>query len=136
MLAAMTLREATCSCGELAIACEGEPVRISVCHCLACQRRTGSAFGAQARFPRERVAGLEREARTFTRLGDAGGRVTFRFCARCGTTVWWEIDALPGFVAVALGAFADPTFAQPTVSIYEARQHAWVSLAEPIEHHD
>jgi len=33
----------------------GEPIRVSICHCLACQRRTGSVFGAQARFPQEAV---------------------------------------------------------------------------------
>ena len=98
--------------------------------------RTGSAFGAQARFARERVSGLEREARTFTRVGDAGSPVTFRFCARCGSTVWWEIDALPGFVAVALGAFAEPSFAQPTVSVYEARRHPWVTIEGAVEHLD
>jgi hypothetical protein len=41
---------ACCSCGQLQVTTTGEPVRISVCHCLACQRRTGSAFGVQARF--------------------------------------------------------------------------------------
>lgn len=131
------IRQASCSCGDLAIHCEGEPVRVSVCHCLACQRRTGSAFGAQARFARESVSGLEREASTFTRVGDAGGHVTFRFCARCGSTVWWEIDALPGFVAVALGAFAEPSFApQPTVSVYEERRHPWVTIDGAVEHLD
>ena len=45
----MTTRDASCSCGQLHLTCEGEPVRISVCHCLACQQRTGSAFGVQAR---------------------------------------------------------------------------------------
>lgn len=41
-------REAVCSCGQLRLIAEGEPVRVSVCHCLACQRRTGSAVGFQA----------------------------------------------------------------------------------------
>ena len=48
-------REAACSCGQLRVAVEGEPVRISMCHCLACQRQTGSAFSMQARYPNERV---------------------------------------------------------------------------------
>lgn len=47
----MTTRTASCSCGQLQIEVQGEPVRVSVCHCLACQRRTGSLFGEQARFP-------------------------------------------------------------------------------------
>ena len=51
----MTTRNAACSCGQLQATTSGDPVRISVCHCLACQRRTGSVFGMQARFPRAQV---------------------------------------------------------------------------------
>ena len=47
----MARRRAECSCGQLAITVEGEPLRLSICHCLACQRRTGGVFGIQARFP-------------------------------------------------------------------------------------
>jgi hypothetical protein len=49
------MRIATCSCEQLKVTCTGEPVRISMCHCLACQRRTGSVFGVQARFPSDNV---------------------------------------------------------------------------------
>jgi hypothetical protein len=45
------MRVATCRCVNLRAECAGEPVRVSVCHCLECQRRTGSAFSVQARFP-------------------------------------------------------------------------------------
>jgi hypothetical protein len=38
-------RTAACNCGQLCITCEGEPVRVSMCHCLECQRRTGAVFG-------------------------------------------------------------------------------------------
>ena len=58
----MTTREAQCSCGQLRLTCEGEPVRISICHCLDCQRRTGSVFGTQARFPRGQVTRIEGRA--------------------------------------------------------------------------
>ena len=47
----MATREASCSCGQLRVTTEGEPVRVSVCHCRSCQQRTGSVFAAQARFP-------------------------------------------------------------------------------------
>ena len=40
-------RTATCQCGQLSAVCSGEPVRISVCHCLECQRHSGSSLDAQ-----------------------------------------------------------------------------------------
>jgi hypothetical protein len=39
----MTTRRAACNCGNLEIVCEGEPVRISMCHCL--DSIPGSAAG-------------------------------------------------------------------------------------------
>ena len=48
-------RVASCRCGQLTATCRGEPVRVSVCHCLNCQKRSGSAFAAQARWPDDQV---------------------------------------------------------------------------------
>ena len=48
----MTTRHAGCSCGQLQLTIEGESARISMCHCLACQRRTGAVFSNQARLGR------------------------------------------------------------------------------------
>jgi hypothetical protein len=44
----MTTRRAACSCGQLQLMIEGEPSRISMCHCLECQRRTGAVISNQA----------------------------------------------------------------------------------------
>jgi hypothetical protein len=132
----MTKRVAECSCGQLKIACEGGPVRISMCHCLACQRRTGSAFGIQARFPRERVS-VEGRAAQYERIGDEGGRVTFHFCPVCGATAYYEASFMDGFIAVPVGAFADPNFPPPTIAVYEARRHRWAVMPElQVEHID
>lgn len=134
----MTSRRASCSCGQLSVVCEGDPIRISVCHCLACQKRTGSVFAAQARWPIERVRS-EGRASEWARIGDSGGKGTFRFCPTCGAIVYWlfsEPDAAPEFIVVPIGAFADPSFPPPAVSVYEARMHSWVRMPENIEHMD
>jgi hypothetical protein len=119
------LRRAACSCGQLQVVCTGEPVRVSLCHCLECQRRTGSVYGAQARFRREDISSIEGRSTAFSRMGDSGNSSTLHFCPVCGSTVYWEPDALPDFIVVAVGAFADPHFPAPKVSVYEERRHAW-----------
>ena len=133
----MTTRRAECSCGQLAAICEGEPVRVSVCHCLDCKRRTGSAFSNNARFPEDKVS-FAGSAKTFTRIGDAGGRVTYSFCPECGTTVHYRIDTQPGLIAIPVGAFADLNFPQPFLSFYaESRRYPWVEIrAEPLQQFD
>jgi hypothetical protein len=123
------MRTASCSCGQLRVSCEGEPVRVSMCHCLACQRRTGSAFAIQARWLDDRVT-IEGRAQEFVRVGDEGTTATFRFCPTCGSTVYWDNDNMPGFVAVPVGAFADPTFPPPRVSVYGVRRHPWAIMPD------
>lgn len=129
----MTTRTAACSCGQLSARVEGDPLRVSVCHCLACQRRTGSVFGAQARFGREQVT-VSGEAREFVRIGDEGGKAIFRFCPACGATVYYSFAGHEAHVAIPVGAFADPQFPAPTFSVYEERMHGWVAMPQDIEH--
>jgi hypothetical protein len=131
----MREREAACSCGQLRLIAEGEPVRISVCHCLACQRRTGAAFGYQARFPRERVR-TTGQSTQYVRSSDAGEARRFHFCPGCGATVYYVLDAAPDLVAVPVGAFADPAFPAPRVSVWESRRHAWVALPGDVDRSD
>ncbi|CAN5760413.1 GFA family protein [soil metagenome] len=122
----MPTRTAACSCGQLRIQLHGEPRGVGVCHCLACQRRTGSVFAALASFsaPFE-VFGTATE---YIRTGDRGARFIFRFCPICGTTVFHSEEGFDDSVGVAVGAFADPDFPPPTVSVYDCRRHPWVSL--------
>lgn len=125
-------RTAACSCGQLRVTCRGQPVRLSMCHCLECQKRTGSPFGVQARYPRAQVA-IEGAATEFERVGDQGNRVTFRFCPHCGSTVYWTMSSQPDLVAVAVGNFADCDFPAPRVSVYERRRHPWVVVPDDSE---
>jgi hypothetical protein len=125
-------RHASCSCGQLTVAVEGEPVRLSMCHCLECQKRTGSTFGVQARFPRSAVT-ISGQSTSYSRKGDSGGTATMHFCPTCGSTVYWEPQGIPDLVYVAVGAFADPDFPAPTVSVYGERKHAWITLPDSIE---
>lgn len=129
----MPTRFASCSCGELSAQVQGDPVRVSICHCLACQRRTGSPFAQQARFLREQVT-VSGPSTAYTRTGDEGTRATFHFCPRCGATVYYDMEALEAWVAIPVGAFADPAFPGPTVSVYEERMHGWVQPPADAEH--
>ena len=129
----MTPRTAACTCGQLQAHVTADPVRISVCHCLACQRRSGSVFATQARFPADAVT-TQGRAREFVLVGDEGGAATFRFCPDCGATVYYTAQGLEGFVTIPVGAFADPTFPAPQVSVYGNRRHGWVAMPDDIEH--
>lgn len=126
-------RLASCSCGQLTAQVTGEPLRVSICHCLACQRRTGSPFSYQATFLRADVhpSGVSSE---YVLPGDEGPGARFHFCPRCGATVYYQPLAMPDRTCIPVGAFADPGFPEPQVSVYGERMHSWVILPEGLEH--
>ena len=122
----MAHRTASCTCGQLRIQVEGEPRGVGLCHCLSCQRRTGSVFAALASFSAPfKVFGTATE---YVRTGDQGASFRFRFCPVCGTTVFHSEVGHEDSVGVAVGAFADPGFPPPSVSVYDSRRHPWVRL--------
>lgn len=124
----MIVRTARCHCGALALACSGEPRKVSLCHCLDCQRRSGAPFSVAAFYARDSVCVVHGEASAYERGSASGYPVRFHFCARCGSNVWWEPQRMPDLVGVAVGAFADPDFPRPQQAVFARDRHPWVEL--------
>ena len=133
----MTGHSASCRCGQLSVTATGDPVRVSVCHCLNCKQRSGSAFAAQVRFPAEAVS-IKGNSKSFDIAGDSGNVAAFHFCPECGSDVYYVIKGkFDGLVAIPLGAFEDPFPFTPDYSVYESRKCKWLEIAgEGIDHLD
>lgn len=128
----MSSRTAHCACGQLQVEAGGEPLIVSMCHCTACQRRTGSPFGLGAWYPKGQVR-IRGGTRTFIRpIQDR--TVTNHFCPNCGGTVLWEASKHTGLIAVAVGMFGDPAFPPPQRSIYEDTKHPWIAFTCKMSH--
>ena len=125
----MATREAACHCGQLRLDVEGEPFAVSICNCLACQRRTGSAFGMQAGFKPDQVQ-ISGRYNDYLRVSDEADRNehVFHFCPDCGSQVFYTEPTEPDLIVVSVGSFADPTFPPPTESGYDSRRHPWIGL--------
>jgi hypothetical protein len=130
----MSTREAACHCGQLRLEVSGEPFAVSICNCLACQRRTGSAFGMQAGFKADQVQVTGRY-NDYTRISDEADRKphVFHFCPDCGSQVFYTEPDEPDRIVVSVGSFADPSFPPPTNSGYDSRRHPWVGLPDSIQ---
>lgn len=70
----------------------------------------------------------------YMRRGNEGSRATFHFCPQCGATVYYHAEGLEAYLTIPVGAFADPDFPAPTVSVYEVRMHRWVVPPHDAEH--
>ncbi len=126
-------REAACHCGQLHLDVAGEPFHVSICHCLACQRRTGSAFGMQSAFRPEQVT-INGSYKDFTRISDEADAAphTFHFCPECGSQVFYTEPGRDDLIVISVGSFADPEFPPPMSAGYDHRRHPWIGLPDAL----
>ncbi len=124
------MRTASCHCGDLVLTCAGEPRKVSMCHCLDCQRRTGSAFSVAVFYARDQITIERGTPARFERPSASGFPVAFHFCTRCGSNLFWHPARMPDLAGVAIGAFADPDFPMPEQSVWTGDKHSWFDLPE------
>lgn len=130
----MSTHTASCRCGQLRVTVTGDPIRVSVCHCLDCQKRSGSAFAAQARWPIAQVT-VAGESKTWIHQGE-NGQTDFHFCPECGSGFHYRGGGYSDAIAVAIGAFDDPYFLKPEISVFESRKHDWLEITGAGIEHD
>ena len=127
------VRTARCSCGAVRVEARGEPSAVVACHCIECQRRTGSPFGVGAYYAQADVA-IEGATSEYSRATTSGASFVSHFCRTCGSTVFWYANLRPGFIGVAVGAFGDSQFPAPVRSVWEQSMHEWVQIGSAQQH--
>jgi hypothetical protein len=76
-------RVAHCCCGALRAEVNGDPVLVQVCHCIECQRRTGSVFGVSSFFQKSEVQTSGR-SKVYVREGQEGRKLRLHFVPNAG----------------------------------------------------
>jgi len=130
--------EGGCLCGASRYAVTGEPLRVTVCHCTYCQRRTGSAFAVEAVFDKSQVSMTAADVRRYRHISDESGRwLETEFCANCGTTIGLELELNPAIRLIDAGTFDDPTWIsadrQPFRHIFVRSKRNWSDIPDGVE---
>jgi hypothetical protein len=127
--------KASCQCGKLsAVIDDGVDALVVACHCIECQKRSGSPFGAIAYFPADTVA-FHGEAREYTRPTDEGDTFTTGFCPTCGSTLYGLASKHPGIAGITVGTISDPSFPAPIRSRTTRRTIAMKARPWGRDHH-
>lgn len=113
-------QEGGCRCGAVRYRVSGEPLMAALCHCRDCRRSTGAPMVAWALYEASQVEFVSRAPATH--LASPG--VQRGFCARCGTSLSFTADYLPGMIDLTLASFDAPERIAP-------RFHTWTSQALP-----
>jgi hypothetical protein len=129
----MMERVAQCHCGSLRVIAGGEPAIVYVCHCAACQRRTGAVVHSGCSYPKDRIR-IEGKSKIYERDTDSGRKTRFHFCANCGSNVFSDGDRDPNSYGITVGSFADPAFPPPIFSVFEEGMHPWFGMATVTDH--
>ena len=116
-----------CLCGGVRFEVDGRPLNASYCHCTRCQRRTGTAASAQARFAPGslRIVAGEDLVRDYA---PPDGWVK-SFCGTCGSALWSR-DAESGMVGIRLGVFDGEPGIRPEYRQFVAYAAAWEPIPE------
>jgi len=128
-------RTARCLCGAFTVIVSTEPMMVNVCHCQDCQLRSGAPWSSAAYFPKEAVR-LDGPNKIYTRTSDAGTRINHHFCSTCGSTVCWTLETGSTRYGIPVGAFNDPSFPAPSLSVWEKRRYEWSPSMGNMTHWD
>jgi GrpB-like predicted nucleotidyltransferase (UPF0157 family) len=131
-------RTGQCVCGAIRFVCVGEPERVTICHCLWCQRRTGTAFGTEVVFQQQNVVFSGIAASTYRHTSDESGRwLEVYFCPRCGCNLGFTLEAAPGVRTLPAGTFDDPTFLNARAlrfrHVFARTRRVWGDLTSDVE---
>jgi hypothetical protein len=124
----MSVSEGGCACGEVRYRLTADPLIIHCCHCLNCQRQTGSAFVINVLIETDHLKLLARNSQRVDVPRDVGVQPIYR-CPTCQVALFSEYDR-PWLRFVRAGTLDDPSTVRPDVHIYSRSKLDWVRLPE------
>jgi hypothetical protein len=129
-----------CVCGAVRFTATGAPLRVTICHCTWCQRRTGTAFGTEVVFESGQVRFTGDTAAQYRHHSNESGRwLDVAFCRTCGTNLGFTLEAAPELRTLPAGAFDDPSWIQPgqiqTRHVFLRSRRPWSDLTPAVEQH-
>ncbi|MDO6460029.1 GFA family protein [Granulosicoccaceae sp. 1_MG-2023] len=122
-----------CQCGAVHYSISSPPLRMAQCHCLDCQRVTGTGHACNAFFREEDVT-LHGEASEYISTADSGHEIRFYFCPTCGSRLWKRNSASPGILNIPVGGLDNKDWFKPDVVLYTRSAPAW-DLTDPAVPH-
>ena len=123
--------EGGCSCGAVRYRLTSEPLFTHCCHCLNCQRQTGSAFVINLLIEADRVELIAGDPEPVGVPRDDGSAQRIYRCAACRVAVFSEYGS-PQVWFVRGGTLDEPSQVDPDVHIYTRSKVPWIRLPDSV----
>ena len=124
-------REGGCACGAVRYRLTSDPLFTHCCHCLNCQRQTGSAFVINLLLETDRVELLAGDPQPVDVPRDDGSTQRIFRCPTCQVAVFSQYGR-PEVRFVRGGTLDDPSSVAPDVHIFTRSKLSWVTLPDSV----
>ena len=121
-----------CACGRTRYRMTSAPLFVHCCHCLSCQRETGSAFVLNALIEADRWELTEAAPVAVSVPTDSGKPHRIFRCESCGTAVASEYGGVENLRFVRVGTLDAPHALTPDVHIYTRSKVPWIALPQGV----
>jgi hypothetical protein len=117
-----------CMCGKVRYSSDAEPGLTAVCHCVDCQKQSGSALSIVVAVPTDAIS-FEGEMTLYKTDGKETGQAVNRyFCASCGSPLYSDPDVMPGMIFVKAGTLDDTSWLKPELNMWCDTAQPWVAI--------
>jgi hypothetical protein len=123
------IHEGGCLCNAVRYRTQGEPIRVTICHCRFCQRATGGAYMVEPIFRLEDVSITRGTPSIYTHSSEGSGKcLHIHSCSGCATKLYVTFERFPETCGVYGGTFDDPVWfpIEPT-----SARHIFIDAARP-----
>jgi hypothetical protein len=121
-----------CMCGKVKYASSAEPVMTGVCHCIDCQKQSGSALSIIVHIPEDQIT-FTGELKMYVTDGKESGKQIKRyFCPNCGSPLYSAPEVTAGMIFVKAGTLDDTSWLKPDMNFWSATAQPWVSIDEAL----
>jgi hypothetical protein len=124
-------REGGCACGAVRYRLTSDPLFTHCCHCLNCQRQTGSAFVINLLIEADRVEVLAGAPQQVDVPRDDGSTQQIFRCPTCQVAVFSRYGR-PEVWFVRGGTLDQPSEVTPDVHIFTRSKLSWVKLPDSV----
>ena len=123
------LREGGCACRAVRYRLRSDPLFTHCCHCLNCQRQTGSAFVINLLIEADRLELLAGAPQPVEVARDDGSTQRIFRCPSCQVAVFSQYGH-PGVRFVRGGTLDQPASVTPDVHIFTRSKLPWITLPD------
>ncbi|MCQ9423678.1 GFA family protein [Pseudomonas sp. LJDD11] len=120
-----------CRCGQVSLEVQAQTLPpLYACHCLNCQRWSGSAFALHVLCVASAVQVVGEHT---TYVHDHNGHTSTQYvCGRCHTRLMNETSAAPGMRVVRAGILEGSEKFVPVAHLWTRRKQPWLVLPEDV----